>query len=536
MQALMMDVPLLVSGILDHAAKYHTDTEVVSAGVGGRITRKTYGEVAARSAQLAHALDAMGIGAGDRVATMAWNSNRHLELYFAVGGSGRVCHTINPRLFPEQIAFILDHADDKAVFVEPMFLPLLETLKDALPKGLAIVVLCEEDELPASGVFPDLVSYEGLIAGRSGTYEWPRLDENEACSLCYTSGTTGNPKGVLYSHRSSVLHAMAIGWVDAIGLSGEDTACLVVPMFHVNAWGLPYACPMMGAKMVMPGANLDGASLRKLFDAEGVTMSAGVPTIWMGLTAHMEDAGATFGTLKRVAVGGSAMPAPLIERMNALGVSVRHAWGMTETSPVGLASALKPKHANLSDEERLTLNAKQGRPLFGMQFRVEGADGSDVPRDAKSYGALLVRGPWVASRYFGSDSESPSFRADGWFETGDVVTIDPDGYVQIVDRTKDVIKSGGEWISSIELENVATGHPAVKEAAVVARTDDKWGERPVLFLVVKDGRQAPTADDIRSFYEGKVARWCIPDDVRIVDALPHTATGKLRKTDIRDML
>lgn len=536
MHALMMDVPLLVSSILDHAERYHSDTEVVSAGPGGAITRKTYGEVAKRSAQLAHALDELGMQEGDRIATLAWNSNRHLELYFGVGGSGKVCHTINPRLFPEQIAFILNHAEDRMIFVEPMFVPLLEKLADDIPAGAKIVVLCESDELPQSEVLSDLVAYEDLIAGKPESYDWPLLDENTACSLCYTSGTTGNPKGVLYSHRSSVLHAMAISWVDGIGLAGTDCACLVVPMFHVNAWGLPYACPMMGAKMVMPGANLDGASLQKLFDEEGVTMSAGVPTVWMGLTAHMEDQGATFKTLDRVAVGGSAMPAPLIERMNKLGVSVRHAWGMTETSPVGLASALKPKHHDLSDDERLALNSKQGRPLFGMEFRVEGSEGKEVARDGKEYGALLVRGPWVAKRYFGADSESPSFRDDGWFETGDVVTMDPDGYVQIVDRTKDVIKSGGEWISSIELENVATGHPAVKEAAVVAKTDEKWGERPVLFVVLKDQGNRPSSADMQAFYEGKVAKWCIPDDVRIVEELPHTATGKLRKTDIRDML
>ncbi|RFC65508.1 long-chain-fatty-acid--CoA ligase [Fulvimarina endophytica] len=532
----MMDVPLLVSSIIRHAARYHGDTEVVSAGEGGRVTRKTYDDVARRSAQLAHALDEWGMVEGDRIATLAWNSNRHLELYFGVGGSGRVCHTINPRLFPEQIAYIVAHAEDRALFVEPMFLPLLEKLKEDLPKAIRIVVLCEAGDLPHSDAFPDLIAYEDLIAGRPEDYDWPELDENTACSLCYTSGTTGNPKGVLYSHRSSVLHAMAIGWVDAIGLSGSDCACLVVPMFHVNAWGLPYACPMMGAKMVMPGPNLDGASLRRLFDEEGVTMSAGVPTIWMGLTAHMEDEGALFRTLERVAVGGSAMPAPLIERMNALGVAVRHAWGMTETSPVGLASAPKPKHRDLSKEHRLALTALQGRPLFGMDFRVEGGDGEEVARDGKAYGALLVRGPWVAQRYFGADSDSPAFREDGWFETGDVVTMDADGYVKIVDRTKDVIKSGGEWISSIELENIATGHPAVKEAAVVARHDEKWGERPVLFIVPKAGGEAPGAEEMRAFYEGKVAGWCVPDDVRVVDDLPHTATGKLRKTDIRNML
>ncbi|MER0239089.1 long-chain fatty acid--CoA ligase [Fulvimarina sp. MAC8] len=536
MQALMMDVPLLVSSILDHAAKYHTDTEIVSAGPGGVIDRKTYGEVAKRSAQLAHALDERGMVEGDRIATLAWNSNRHLELYFGVGGSGKVCHTINPRLFPEQVAFILNHAEDRMVFVEPMFVPLLEKLADKIPSGATIVVLGDKSELPTSDVLSDLIAYEDLIAGKPETYDWPLLDENTACSLCYTSGTTGNPKGVLYSHRSSVLHAMAISWVDGIGLAGTDCACLVVPMFHVNAWGLPYACPMMGAKMVMPGANLDGASLQKLFDEEGVTMSAGVPTVWMGLTAHMEEQGATFKTLDRVAVGGSAMPSPLIERMNKLGVSVRHAWGMTETSPVGLASALKPKHRDLSDEALLELNSKQGRPLFGMEFRVENADGKEVARDGKEYGALLVRGPWVAERYFGADSESSSFRDDGWFETGDVVTMDADGYVQIVDRTKDVIKSGGEWISSIELENVATGHPAVKEAAVVAKSDEKWGERPVLFIVLKNGGDHPSSADMQAFYEGKVAKWCIPDDVRVVEELPHTATGKLRKTDIRDML
>lgn len=536
MQALMMDRPLLVSAILDHAAAYHGDTEVVSAGAGGSRSRTTYDALARRAAQLAHALDEMRLGPGDRVATLAWNSARHLELYYGVGGSGRVCHTINPRLFKEQIAFIIQHAEDRALFVEPGFLPILEAIADQLPKACRIVVLCGPDDLPMSESLPALTAYEDLIIGRPEAYDWPSLDENTACALCYTSGTTGDPKGVLYSHRSTVLHAMAIGWPDALGVSAADTVCPVVPMFHVNAWGLPYAVPMMGAKLVMPGPNLDGPSLARLFDEEGVTMSAGVPTIWMALTAHMEQEGARFRTLKRVAVGGSAMPPALTGRMNALGVEVRHAWGMTETSPVGLASAPKAKHAGQSESERLALDAKQGRPVFGMEFRIEGADGEDVSRDGKSYGALLVRGPWVASRYFGKDADSPNFRPDGWFETGDVVTMDADGYVQIVDRTKDVVKSGGEWISSIDLENIAVGHPAVAEAAVVARTDEKWGERPVLFIVLKPGSEGPGIDDIKAFYEGKVARWCVPDDVRFVDDLPHTATGKLRKTDIRKLV
>ncbi|MBC7285125.1 long-chain-fatty-acid--CoA ligase [Hoeflea sp.] len=530
----MMQWPLLVSSILRHAASYHGDTEIVSRTVEGPIHRYTYADLSRRAKQLANALGRLGLEPGDRVGTLAWNGYRHLELYYGVSGSGLVCHTINPRLFPEQIAFIIAHAGDRVLFSDLSFLPILEQMADAL-KGLkAVVIMTDEAHMPSSPLLPDLVCYETLIAEEADEYEWPDLDENTASGLCYTSGTTGEPKGVLYSHRSSVLHAMSCALPDVLGLSALDSVSPVVPMFHVNAWGIPFIAPMVGAKLVMPGPKLDGASIHELFEQEGVTFTAGVPTVWLTLLDWMDSHGQSFTSLKRVAIGGSAVPPVMISRLQDKGVTVRHVWGMTETSPLGLAAALKAKHEGLAPEQKLALRAKQGRPLFGMEFRTRGTDGKPIARDGKSFGSMLVRGPWVAAGYYNSPA-SPAHAEEGWFDTGDVVTMDADGFVQIVDRTKDAVKSGGEWISSIELENIAQSHPAIKEAAVVAKPDERWGERPVLVVQLKPEAHFSRQEMI-DLYTGKVARWSIPDDVLVVDELPHTATGKLLKTAIREIV
>ena len=530
----MMQSPLVLSSILRHAASYHGDTEVVSRTVEGPIHRYTYAELSARAKKLANALGRLGLEEGDRVGTLAWNGYRHLELYYGVSGSGLVCHTINPRLFPEQIAFIIAHAQDRVLFSDLSFVPILEELADTL-KGLkAVVIMTDEAHMPTSQVLPDLVCYETLIAGELDQYEWPDLDENAASGLCYTSGTTGEPKGVLYSHRSSVLHAMSCGLPDVLGLSALDTVAPIVPMFHVNAWGVPFVAPMVGAKLVMPGPKLDGASVHELFEQEGVTFTAGVPTVWLGLLDWMDSHARSFTSLKRVAIGGSAVPPVMISRFQDKGVTVRHAWGMTETGPLGLAAALKAKHQQLAAEQKLALQAKQGRPVFGMEFCIKGADGAPIARDGKSFGSMLVRGPWVAAGYYNS-AISPAHTDDGWFDTGDVVTMDADGFVQIVDRTKDVVKSGGEWISSIELENIAQSHPAIKEAAVVAKPDERWGERPVLVVQLNPETHF-SRQDMVDLYTGRIPRWSIPDDVLVVDELPHTATGKLLKTAIREIV
>ncbi|TCQ08933.1 fatty-acyl-CoA synthase [Rhizobium sp. PP-F2F-G36] len=531
MLGMMMNAPLLVSSILRHAASYHGAVEVVSKTVEGSIHRYTYADLSRRSQKLANALQKLGLQHGDRVGTLAWNGYRHLELYYGVSGSGLVCHTINPRLFLEQIGFIIEHAGDSVIFADLTFLPILEALADRLTAMKAVVIMTDEAHMPKSEVLPNLVCYETLIDGEPDAFDWPVFDENTASSLCYTSGTTGDPKGVLYSHRSSVLHAMAMPVPDVLNLSASDVLVPVVPMFHVNAWGLPFAALMVGAKLVLPGPNLDGASLHSLFESENVTFTAGVPTIWLGLLDWMDAHSLTFSTLKRVAIGGSASPPIMISRFHNRGVAVRHAWGMTETSPIGLASALLPKHQSLSAEQKLMLQSKQGRPLFGMEFRVDGSDGQPVARDGKAFGAMLVRGPWVAASYYNTET-SPAHAVEGWFDTGDVVTMDADGFVQIIDRTKDVVKSGGEWISSIELENIAQAHPAIKEAAVVAVPDARWSERPVLVVVLKPG-QTFTRHDMHDLYAGKISKWSIPDHVIVVAELPHTSTGKLLKTAIR---
>ena len=534
MRGLMMDVPLLVSSILTHAATWHSDTEIVSRSSDAGIHRSSYAELSRRSQKLAHALDRLGLADDERVGTLAWNGVRHLELYFGVSGSGRICHTINPRLFPEQIATVIEGAADAVLFVDPGLVGLLDMLADRLASVRAIVVLCEPDAMPVADHLPGLICYETFIAGESDHYAWPQFEEHRASGLCYTSATTGNPKGVLYSHRSTVLHAMTISMPDVFGFSARDTIMPVVPMFHVNAWGLPYGAAMAGSKLVMPGSKLDGASLHGLIRQEGVTATAGVPTVWTSLLDWVEARGETLAPLQRVGIGGSACPPVMIERFAALGVDVVHAWGMTETSPVAVANHPKNRQAALSPADRRALGRKQGRPLFGYEVRAASASGEDIAADGSAFGTMLVRGPCVAARYFGTDHDE-AFAQEGWFATGDVVTVDPDGFIEIVDRTKDIIKSGGEWISSVTLENIALAHPAVREAAVVGRPDPRWGERPVLFVVTETGMNLDL-EEMTSYFDGRVARWSVPSELRIVGDLPHTATGKLNKAAIRAML
>jgi fatty-acyl-CoA synthase len=530
----MMDVPLLTTSVLRHAALYHGETEIVSRLADGQIHLTTYAESWLRCHRLANALIALGLGPGERVGTLAWNSHRHFELYYGVAGAGMVCHTINPRLFPEQIIHIINHASDAVLFVDPGFVALLEDLADRLPPLRAVVVLTDAGHMPQSEKLSPLLCYEELLAGQTDQFAWPELDENAACGMCYSSGTTGKPKGVLYSHRSTVLHAMAVCLPDVFSLSARSVAMPVVPMFHVNAWGLPYAAPITGTKLVMPGPKLDPASLHELIETQEVTFTAGVPTVWMTLLDWMSANGKSFSSLERVVIGGSACPPVMVERFQAYGVQVVHGWGMTETSPLGVASVPKARHRGLAGEALTTLLSKQGRPVFGMEFRVKDPAGKEAPRDGVTFGNLSVRGPWVASAYFGAE-EDPVFADQGWLETGDVVTMDGDGFIQVVDRTKDLVKSGGEWISSIELENIACGHPAIREAAVVSYPDERWGERPVLVAVLRNGASL-TQEEMVTFYKGKVARLCIPDRLVVVEELPHTATGKLRKSQIREML
>ena len=529
MRALMMETPLLVSDLIRHADRHHGDTQIVSRRVEGDLHRYTYREAHARSRQLANALAKLGLAPGERVASLAWNGYRHFELYYAAAGSGMVMHTINPRLFPEQIAWIVNDAEDAALFVDLTFLPLAQKLGPACPTLKTIVVMTDRAHMPAGT--GDMLCYEDLVAAESDDFDWPTFDENTACGLCYTSGTTGNPKGALYSHRSSVLHAYAICLPDAMGLSARDCALPVVPMFHANAWGLPFAAPMVGAKIVFPGAALDGKSLHALFEGERVSFSAGVPTVWGGLIQYMKENGVRLTTLKRTIIGGAACPPAMIRTLeDDFGIEVNHAWGMTEMSPLGSVCKVQEKHLRLPVEDQRKLREKQGHVVFGVDWKIVDGEGRELAWDGEAFGDLMVRGPWVVDRYYKA-TQSPL--VDGWFPTGDVATIDADGYLKITDRSKDVVKSGGEWISSIALENLAMAHPAVQEAAVIACRHPKWDERPLL-IVVRRPKMELTREELLAFYEGKVAKWCIPDDVVFVDELPHTATGKLMKTTLRE--
>lgn len=533
MHGLMMNSPLLISSIAEHAEKFHGDREIVSVTADNPRHRCTFREAMGRSKQLANALDKLGLKHGDRVATIAWNDYRHLEVYYGVSGAGYVCHTINPRLFPEQLVFIINHAEDRWIFTDVMFVPLLEKLLPQIGAVEGFVVMTDEAHMPDSSL-PNAVCYETLIGTESSDYAWPQLDERTASALCYTSGTTGDPKGVLYDHRSTVLHAYAAPAPDIMDLSSSDCVLPVVPLFHVNAWGIPYSVLMVGAKLVFPGPKMgDGEALYELMESEDVTIALGVPTVWLALLQYCESAGKRLNKLMRSIVGGAAVPRSMIQAFrDAHGVEIRQGWGMTEMSPLGTCNSLKAGLETLSDDEKLDLATKAGRGIFGCELRIVDDEGEELPWDGIAYGALQVRGPWICSDYFKLEGSAGTHTEDGWFNTGDVATIDAQGYMAITDRTKDVIKSGGEWISSIELENTAMGHPAVAEAAVIGVAHPKWTERPLLVVVRAEGQDV-SKEDMLAYFDGKVATWWIPNDVVFVDALPHTATGKIKKIELR---
>jgi len=530
MLGVMSERPLLISAILVHAATYHRDTEIVSRTVEGAIHRYTYAEAERRSKRLARALLRLGIKPGDRVGTLAWNTFRHFELYYGISGIGAICHTINPRLFDDQIVYIVNHAADRLLFIDTTFIPLVERLAPQFPRDCRIVLLSDA-ETSLSG----LARYDDLIAGEGEEFDWPEFDERTASALCYTSGTTGRPKGVLYSHRSTILHALGASLPHAIPMTAADVVCPVVPLFHACGWATPYTAPINGAKLVLPGTRLDGTSLYELFEAEGVTLSLGVPTIWLGFAAHLQATGARCTTLRGVLSGGAAVPPALTEAFEDRGITIMQGWGMTEMSPLGTVSALKAKHLALDAAGQRAIKAKAGRPVFGVEMKIVDENGRTLPHDGTSVGEVMVRGPWIISGYF-EDEEATyaAVEADGWLHTGDVAAIDADGYMQIVDRSKDVIKSGGEWISSIELENAALAHEDVAEAAVIAVPHPRWGERPLLIVAPRPGYR-PDRDDLIALLARQFPRWMLPDDVVTVPELPHTATGKLMKTRLREM-
>ena len=537
MLGLMQDQPLMISSLIEFAERHHGDGEIVSRRVEGDIHRYTWADVARRARQVANALDNENLLFSDRVATLAWNGYRHLELYYGVSGSGRVLHTINPRLHPDQIAWIANHAEDQILCFDLSFLPLVQAVHARCATVRKWVALCDADKLPADSGIPGLVSYEAWMGAQSTDYAWPSFDENSASSMCYTSGTTGNPKAALYSHRSTILHAYAAALPDVMGLSARDAVLPVVPMFHVNAWGIPYSAALAGAKVVFPGPALDGKSVYELIEAEKVTYAAGVPTVWQMLLTHMKPAGLRFSTLRRTVIGGSACPPAMIHSFQQdYGVEVLHAWGMTEMSPLGTLCTLKNKHLALPAEQQDAIRLKQGRAIFGVDMKIVDGNGNELPWDGKASGDLLVKGPWIVKEYFkgeGGDPLVPDAHGRGWFPTGDVATIDADGYLQITDRSKDVIKSGGEWISSIEIENIAVAHPAIAMAACIGVFHPKWDERPVVAVVRRPGAEV-TREELLAFYEGKTAKWQIPDDVIFVEAIPLGATGKILKTRLRE--
>ena len=534
MFGLMQQQSLLISSLIEFANRHHGDGEVVSRRVEGDIHRYTWADVANRSRQMANALDGLKLAQGARVATLAWNGYRHLELYFGVSGSGRVLHTLNPRLHPDQVVWIANHAEDEILCFDMTFLPLVQAVHAKCTTIKHWVAMCDQDKLPTDSGIPNLTSYETLIAGHATHYTWPQLDENTASSMCYTSGTTGNPKAALYSHRSTLLHAYAAALPDVMCISARDSILPVVPMFHVNAWGIPYSAAMTGAKLVFPGPALDGKSIYELIEAEKVTFAAGVPTVWQMLLSHMKPNALNFSSLKRTVIGGSACPPAMIDAFReSYGVDVLHAWGMTEMSPLGTLCTLKNKHLDLPEEAQMKLRLKQGRSIFGVDMKIVNEAGESLPHDGKTYGDLLVKGPWIIREYY--KQEGPSPLLDGWFPTGDVATIDEDGFMQITDRSKDVIKSGGEWISSIDIENIAMAHPEILMAACIGMPHPNWDERPVVCVVKKPGAELSAADLLK-FYEGKTAKWQIPDDVIFVDAIPLGATGKMLKTKLRTQL
>ncbi len=532
--SLMQQRPLMISSIIEFAERWYPDVEVVSRTTEGPIHRYTYKEMGQRCRKMALALSKLGVSQGDRVGTLAWNGYRHLELYYSVSGSGAVLHTINPRLFAEQMAYVIDHAGDKVIFTDLTFIPILENLRENLGEKLNkiehIVVMTDRDNMPQSKL-DNLHCYEDLLSAESGDYQWPEFDENAASSICYTSGTTGNPKGVVYSHRSTLIHAMGSSVPNGLGLSGNDSILLVVPQFHVNAWGVSYAGPMNGCKLVLPGPAMDGKSIHELLDLEQCSLSLAVPTIWMMLTAYLKESGAQLPHMNRVVIGGSAVPEAMIRSFEQdYDVQVIHAWGMTETSPLGTLNFLLPHLQELDYEAQMETKLKQGKTVFGIDIRIVDDKNNTLPHDGVAFGKLQARGHWVTSAYYG---EEPCIDSDGWFDTGDVATIDKDGYMMITDRTKDVIKSGGEWISSIELENIAVGHPNIVEAAVIAIAHPKWDERPLLIAVTQPDTKLEK-EELLDYVAERVAKWQIPDDVQFVDELPHGATGKLNKLKLRE--
>jgi acyl-CoA synthetase (AMP-forming)/AMP-acid ligase II len=528
----MMDQPLLISGILAFAARHYPATEIVSRTVEGHVHRYTYRDCERRARQMAHVLAGLGVTMGERIATLAWNGYRHLELYYAVSGSGFVLHTINPRLHPEQVAYIVNHAEDQYLFFDLTFLPLVEAVAAHCPQVKGFVLMSDRAHMPQDTAIPNLLCYEDLLAASSADFAWPDFDEYAAASLCYTSGTTGNPKGALYSHRSTVLHAYAAAMPNALNVSARDTVLPVVPMFHVNAWGLPYAVLLAGAKMVFPGPALDGKSLYELFESEGITLSAGVPTVWLGLVNYVLQNDLQFSTFRRTVIGGSACPPAMMDTLiDRLNVDVVHAWGMTEMSPLGTAGVLQAHHLALPKQQQRAVLQKQGHAIFGVDMKIVDDEGVEIAWDGATYGHLLVKGPWIIDSYF--SGEGGDVLVDGWFPTGDVATIDVDGYMQITDRSKDVIKSGGEWIGTIDLENIAMAHPAVLQAACIGVAHPKWDERPLLLVVTRPGL-AVTAAELLAFFEGKVAKFWLPDDVAFLDALPMGGTGKIQKNKLRE--
>lgn len=531
MLGLMQNWPLTVDRILDHAAINHGAREVVTRSVEGPIVRTTYASIHGRAKQVSNALKADGIALGDRVATLAWNSGRHMEAWYGAMGIGAVLHTLNPRLFPEQLVYIINHAEDKIIFTDLTFLPLLEALADKLPTVQRYVVMTDDGHMPATKL-RNAVAYESWLDGFSADCTWGGFDENTAAGLCYTSGTTGNPKGVLYSHRSNVLHTLLTMQKDVMGLGARDVILPVVPMFHANAWGVALSAPAAGAKMVMPGAKMDGASIYELLESEKVTFSAAVPTVWMMLLQYLESTNSTLSTLKKVAIGGSAVPERIMRLFeDKYGVEVLHAWGMTETSPLGTLGSPGPESEGMDRDAMIQLKLKQGRPPFGVEIKIL-RDGVEAPRDGQTFGNLVIRGAAIAAGYFKGDGGN-ILDADGFFDTGDVATIDEHGYMQITDRAKDVIKSGGEWISSIDVENVAVGAPGVAVAAVIGKYHPKWDERPLLIIEPSEGG-SPTKDDVLAYLDGKIAKWWMPDDVQIVEKIPLGATGKINKLALRE--
>ncbi len=532
MLGLMQDRPLLISQIIDFAAAYYSDVEIVSRTVEGPIHRYGYRDAQKRAKKLAEALQGLGIKLGDRVGTIAWNGYRHFELYFGISGIGAVLHTLNPRLAPEHVAYIANHAEDQIIFVDLNLLPIVEGVFDKLTTVKHVVIMTDRAHMPASSKIPNLLCYEELIADKPGTLKWPDFDERTASSLCYTSGTTGNPKGVLYSHRSTLIHTMMACNGSVISMDPDTTLLPVVPMFHANAWGLVYAAPICGAKLVFPGPKLDGASVYELLDKEQVTLSAGVPTVWLALLDYCAQNKFKMSSVKRTVIGGSAVPVSMIERFwKEHGAEVIQGWGMTEMSPLGTTTRFNRGERDLPDAERFAITAKQGRPVFGCEMKIVDDAGNDLPQDGSVSGNMVVRGPWIVSGYMKGDGKS-QFGADDWFQTGDVCKIESDGSVVITDRSKDVIKSGGEWISSIDLENAAMGCPGVAEAAVIGVPHPKWDERPLLIVVRRPDSQVSKAEVLK-FLEGKIAKWWMPDDVQFIDAIPHGATGKILKTALR---